>query len=224
MKLRSTAHARWAVCAVAWVLLAGCATPRPAEPPADNPLRQARPRSILVLPPLNHTPEVNAGAGVLSRASFPLAESGYYVFPVAAVDETFKHNGITTAADAQAVSPARLREIFGADAALYLDVREYGAIYTVIRSDVIVTIDAKLVDLRTGEPLWTGRASASSAEGQNNGGGLLGMLLTAAINQIVNTLSESSVQISEVANYRLLASGRRGGLLYGPRSPHYGSD
>ena len=106
-----------ASCAAASLLLAGCAAPQPYDYTA---LRQSKPQSILVMPPLNQTPEVTAQAGVLSRATLPLAESGYYVLPVAVTEETFRQNGIISAQDAQELPVAKLREIFGADAALYI--------------------------------------------------------------------------------------------------------
>ncbi|MGE8376018.1 MAG: DUF799 domain-containing protein [Diaphorobacter nitroreducens] len=203
------------------LLLSGCATPQPYDYSA---LRQAKPQSILVLPPLNQTPEVTAPAGVLSRATLPLAESGYYVLPVAVTEETFRNNGIISAQDAQELPVAKLREIFGADAALYLDVRQYGSVYSIVSSETRVTLAARLMDLRTGEQLWSGEATASSAENKSSSGGLVGMLVSALIDQIVETLSDRSVQIAEVANGRLLYAGRPGGLLHGPRSPKYGAD
>ena len=48
------------------------------------------------------------------------------MLPVAVTEETFRHNGIISAQDAQELPVAKLREIFGADAALYLDVRHRG--------------------------------------------------------------------------------------------------
>ena len=44
---------------------------------------QHMPRSILVLPPLNESAEVLAPYSFLSTITRPLAERGYYVFPVA---------------------------------------------------------------------------------------------------------------------------------------------
>ena len=173
-----------AACAAAILLLSGCATPQPYDYSA---LRQAKPQSILVLPPLNQTPEVTAPAGVLSRATLPLAESGYYVLPVAVTEETFRNNGIISAQDAQELPVAKLREIFGADAALYLDVRQYGSVYSIVSSETRVTLAARLMDLRTGEQLWSGEATASSAENKRSSGGLVGMLVSALIDQIVET-------------------------------------
>jgi len=211
----------WTACAAAAVLLTGCAAPAPYDYTA---LRQAKPRSIVVLPPLNQTPEVTAPAGVLSSATLPLAESGYYVLPVAVTDETFRENGIISAQDAQELPLDKLREIFGADAALYLNVRQYGSVYAVLRSETRVTLSARLVDLRTGMPLWSGEATASTAESKGTSSSLVGMLVSALVDQIVETLSDRSVQVAEIANSRLLYAGRPGGLLPGPRSALYGQD
>ena len=92
----------------------------------------------------------------------PLAEAGYYVMPVSMVDETFKQNGLTTPNDIQEVSAAKLREIFGADAAVYIRVKEYGTKYLVIGSDTRVTVEGRIVDLRNGAVIWEGKATASS--------------------------------------------------------------
>lgn len=204
---------------VATAALTGCATTTPYDYTA---LRDAKPASILVLPPLNHSPEVTAPAGVLSQATLPIAEAGYYVLPVAVTDEMFRENGIVSAEDAQDIPAAKLREIFGADAALYLDIKSYGTSYAVVTSATVVTLEAKLIDLRTGKQLWDGKATASSAEGQNSGGGLVGMLVTALVNQVVNTLSDRSVQISGITTQRLLSPNMQRGLLPGPRSVNYG--
>ncbi|WP_296661867.1 DUF799 domain-containing protein [Paraburkholderia sp.] len=204
-------------------LLAACA--QPVKHTNYTAFKNSRPRSILVLPPTNETSDVNATNGMLSQMTMPLAEAGYYVVPVAVMDETFKENGLTTPNDIQATSPAKLREIFGADAALYSNVSQYGTVYRVLDSATIVTASAKLVDLKTGAVLWQGMASANSNEGNNNsGGGLIGMLVTAAIKQIANSLTDRSHDIAGVTSYRLLHAGPPSGLLYGPHSPKYGTD
>lgn len=105
-------------------LLAGCAAPQ--RNVDYGAFRESKPASILVLPPLNTSVDVTATAAVLSQATLPLAESGYYVIPVAVMDETFKQNGLTSADEIHELPATRLREIFGADAALYMTVKQYG--------------------------------------------------------------------------------------------------
>ncbi|MDW3686114.1 DUF799 domain-containing protein [Cupriavidus sp. CV2] len=212
----------FAVMAVA-VLAAGCAAPR--QNVDYSAFKESRPRSIVVLPPLNESPDVKATYSMLSQVTYPLAESGYYVLPVTLVDETFKQNGMTTAGDIHQVPPAKLREIFGADAALYITVSKYGTSYMVISSATVVTASARLVDLKTGATLWSGSASASNNEGNNNaGGGLIGALITAAVKQVLNSVTEAGHPVAGVTSARLLSAGRPGSILYGPRNPRYGTD
>lgn len=94
--------------ALALALLAGCTTVAPYDYTA---FKESKPRSIVVLPPVNDTPDVNASAGVLSQVTYPLAESGYYVLPVAPTFETFKQNGLTSGTEAQATSIQKLHDI-----------------------------------------------------------------------------------------------------------------
>ena len=44
------------------------------------------PRSILVLPPINESMDVNVTYSWLTTASQPIAEKGFYVYPVAVMD------------------------------------------------------------------------------------------------------------------------------------------
>ncbi|MGF6662180.1 hypothetical protein QF000_003825 [Paraburkholderia atlantica] len=205
------------------VLLAACA--QPVKHADYTAFRNSRPHSILLLPPTNETADVQATNSMLSQMTMPLAESGYYVIPVAVMDETFRQNGLTMAAEIEAISPAKLREIFGADAALYSKITQYGTVYHVVDSATVVTASAGLVDLKTGDVLWQGSASANSNEGNNYaGGGLIGMLVTAAIKQVADSLTDKGHDIAGVTSYRLLHAGPPNGLLYGPRSPKYGTD
>lgn len=184
----------FAICAVMMaLLLTGCAKPVHQDYSA---FKQSKPRSILVLLPQNQSPEVEASHGVLSQVTYPLSEAGYYVLPVAVVEETFKQNGMTNAGDINAVSPAKLHKIFGADAVLYITIVQYGTSYQIITSDTRVTANAKLVDLKTGKLLWSGSATASSNEGDSSSGGVIGMLVQAAVSQIVNTMTDKSHDIA----------------------------
>ncbi|ALI03748.1 hypothetical protein C1Y08_26920 [Pseudomonas sp. FW306-02-F02-AA] len=207
---------------LALAVLGGCVSPKTVDYSA---YKQSRPKTILVLPPLNNSPDVKASYSMLSQVTYPLAEAGYYVLPIALVDETFHQNGLTTPADIHQAPANKLQEIFGADAALYITVTDYGTRYMVISSATVVTASAKLVDLKTGTTLWTGSASASSEEGNNNsGGGLLGALITAAVKQVINSSTDAGHPIAGITSARLLSAGHPAGLLYGPRSPMYGTD
>lgn len=211
-------HIRLFALVAAVFTLAGCATKQ-----ADvdySAFRQHQPRSILVLPPLNNTSDLRATYSVLASATRPLAEAGYYVFPVALVDQTFKENGLQNPGEMHQASPKKLNEIFGADAALYITITNYGATSALAGGSVVVTAEAVLIDTRTSTKLWEGKASASDAEGKQNQNGLVGLIIQGVINQIANSVSDPGYRIGRITNQRLLSTGKRG-LLPGPRSPSF---
>lgn len=203
------------------LMLGGCATKVPQYDYAA--FMKAKPKSLLVLPPLNDTPDVKATASMWSHATLPLSEAGYYVLPVTLVDETLKQNGVFNASDAQAISAAKLHEVFGADAAVYIKVTRYGTSFQVLASETRVEAEGRLVDLRTGDLLWQGKAVASSAEqSQQNQGGLAGLLITAIVKQVIGTATDAAYNYGGIASNRLLSAPHYNGILPGPRSPLYG--
>jgi hypothetical protein len=203
------------------VALGGCAT---KAPPYDyTAFKRASPATLLVLPPINESPAVSATQGVWSHATLPLAEAGYYVLPVTLVDETFRQNGVTTATDAQDIPAAKLREFFGADAAVYMKIKRYGTSYSVLFSETRVEIEGRIVDLRSGDLLWQGKAVATSAEEQQQSqGGLVGLLVTAIVKQIAGSVTDASYRYAGIADARMLGASRYNGVLPGPRSPNHG--
>ena len=208
------------------LMFCACATePMPKDYPA---FRESSPRSILVMPPINLSPDIKAQATFLATSTVPLAESGYYVIPVALSNETFKQNGMVVAEEAHAIEFSRLREIFGADAALYITVNRFGSRYQVFNSALEAEASARLIDLRSGQELWSGYAAItenSTSGSINSGESLLAVLVGAVVSQIVNTVSDNSFYVGRKANYQMLSAGeRRSSILYGQYHPRYGED
>lgn len=188
----------------------GCVT----VPPKDyTEFRKSRPRSILVLPPINESTDVKATYSVLTTTTRPLAEMGYYVVPVVMADQMLKENGLTVTNDMHAAPLAKLREVFGADAVLYLTVSQYGSKYMVIASNTTVQVRGKLVDARTGTQIWEGTAVAV-AGGQSG-------LIEALVTQVMNKLTDQAHIVAAMASVQLvMAPGRADqGLLKGPKHP-----
>lgn len=204
---------------VAALWLSACATP--PKPYDYTAFRQSKPASLLVLPPVNQSPDVKATPSVLAQAMLPLGEAGYYVLPVTLVDQTFRDNGMTVPDDIHQLPTDKLREVFGADAAVYITIKQYGTRFQVLSSDTRVELEARIVDLRNGALLWNGSAWASSTENSNgNQAGLIGLLVQAVVEQIINTSTDAGHRIAGIADQRLLGL-RANGILPGPRSPHY---
>src|SRR5882757_2593541 len=184
---------------IALFALTGCVTRKPCD---YTNFRAHPPRSIVVLPPLNQSTDTRGTYSYLSTVSRPLAEMGYYVFPVAEVDELMKENGLPTAGEMHQVSLNKIGEIIGADSVLYVTLKQYGSKYQVISSTTTVSADGKLVDVKTGLTLWEGSAKVQQGSG-DSGGGLIGALITAAVTQVVNSATDPAHNVSSMANYQL---------------------
>jgi hypothetical protein len=205
----------WLLALSLLLLLGGCQTTKPYD---YTNFRAHPPRSILVLPPLNESTTLEGTYSYLSTVSRPLAEHGYYVFPVAVVDQFLKDNGLPTTGEMNQVLPGKVGEITGADAVMYLDLRQYGSKFVVINSVTTVEVFAKLIDTRTGILLWDGRGFAQQSG--TGSGNLLADLLAAAISQAINRAADAAHSVSRMANNTLFLP-QRTGLPYGPYSPKY---
>ena len=191
--------------------LMGCVT----KPYDYTNFRAHPPRSILVLPPLNQSTDMKATYGYLSTVTRPLAEMGYYVYPVSVVDQFMKENGLPTAGEMHQVPLDKIRDIVGADTVLYLTVKQYGSKYQVITSTTVVSADGKLVDVKTGLTLWEGTVTVQQSSSSGN---LLADLVVAAVDQVINSSTDQAHEMSSMANAQLLMT-KDHGLLYGPYFP-----
>ena len=204
-----------AACAVALLGMAGCKTVQPYD---YTNFRAHPPRSILVLPPLNQSTRVEGTYGYLSTVTAPIAERGYYVFPVEVVDRFLKENGMPTAGEMHQVPLNKVAEITGADAVLFVTLEQYGSQYQVLDSTTVVKAHATLVDTRTGLLLWEGRGNGEQKS--SGSGNLLANLIAAAIVQAINSKTDNAHNVSRLANANLF-NPKKTGLPFGPYSPEY---
>ncbi len=201
------------------VLFAGCAT----KPYDYSKFRSHRPKSILVLPPLNQSTDIKGTYSCLSSITEPLAEHGYYVFPVSVIDEMMKENGLPTAGEMHQASLKKIREVVNPDAVMYITLERYGSKFQVVDSNSTVTASARLVHTKTGELLWAGKTSASQSANAGSQQGILGMIVTAAVAQAVNSSVDRSHAICRDVNRKMIST-QNHGLLLGPRHRAFPKD
>jgi hypothetical protein len=195
--------------------LCGCATTKPYD---YTNFRAHPPRSILILPPLNESTALEGTYSYLSTVTRPVAERGYYVFPVEVVDRFLKENGLPTAGEMHQAPLGKFAEITGADAVLFCTLEQYGSSYQLITSATTVKVHAKLVDTRTGTLLWEGRGEAQ--QGSSGSGNFLANIVAAAIVQAINSKTDKARNVSRLANAKMFET-KSAGLPYGPYSPKY---
>lgn len=162
-------------------LLAGCAPQ--VYTTAD--FERLKPKSVLVLPPQNMTPNTE----VLQK-SYPfifsqLAQRGYYVISPELAMQLFEANKLNDPGRINSLPTAKFNEVFGVDAVLRTKVTEWSSKYIVISSTVNVGYDMELLDAKTGTLLWKRTNVLSKAPDNNSNSGLLGALVNAAMNAAV---------------------------------------
>jgi hypothetical protein len=192
--------------------LTGCVTSKPFDYTNFN---AHPPRSILVLPPLNEGTDIRGSYSYLSTVTRPLAELGYYVFPVVEIDELMKENGLPTAGEMNQVPLKKIGEIIGADSVLYVVIKKYGSKYEVISSVTTVSAEAKLVDVKSGLTIWEGLATIQQSSSSGN---IFADLIAAAVVQGINSETDPAHDIATTVNYQLFTP-KGHGLLYGPYYP-----
>jgi hypothetical protein len=171
-----------AACLVLVAGLAGCAKPQPEFDFTE--FNKTPPRSILVVPIANKSLDVDAPTYLLSTLTVPLAELGYYVFPVNTVKIVLEQEGLYEPEQVRKMEPARLAALFGADAVLYITINRWDAQYVVLSTTVTVEMDYAMTN-RDGAPIWkaTKRMVYTPQSQQNQG--LVGMLVNAAMARAV---------------------------------------
>jgi len=195
------------------ILFTGCATTTP--PPYDySAFETSQPRSIVIIPPKNNSLDVNAPYIYLSTLSRPLAEKGYYVFPVSVIDYFLKENGLPTPAEMNGIPLDKIGEHIGADAVLYVSIENWGQKYQVLSSVAIVHAKLSLVDVKTGALLWEATAHAQQSSG-DGGGGLVGALVGAVVTQVANSVVDHTPNLARQANAVAINNPFRG-MLNGP--------
>ena len=204
------------------VLSLGCA----AAPPKKDytAFRAANPRSILVVPVVNNTTNVEAPGLFLSTMPIPIAERGYYVFPVNMVRRVLEDEGLSDPNLVHTADTARLCNLFGADSVLYVSIEGWTAQYMVITTQVTVEFDYVMKDAKTGDTIWKEHKKVVYAPQQQSGGGNpLASLVAAAVQAAVTKAAPNYMPLARQANAEVINTPGVG-LPAGPHNKEYGKE
>lgn len=208
------------LCLIGSFALTGCATTEKFD---YTDFIASNPKTILVAMPTSESTDINAGPAVLASAVIPLSNRGYYVLPVTLVNDTFRYNGVTEAAEIRNISYAKLKEIYNADALLDINIEKYGNTYQVVDSVTEVQATARLIDLNNGKLLWYKTAYNSNASNDSDDS-LLEMLLGAAIKHVINNTTDQGYEVAQENGYFTYGEYVVNPILYGSKSPNFRKD
>ncbi|MGH8558742.1 MAG: DUF799 domain-containing protein [Methylococcales bacterium] len=195
------------------ILLSGCAIRQPRD---LSEFYAHQPRSIVVVPALNESTEVTASNVFMTTVTTPLAERGYYVFPVYLTGLLLQDIGLPEPGLIHQLPPRRFFELFGADAVLFIKIKDWSTKYLVLVSSVVVEMEYILKDTRTGAVLW----ESSQTYYHNSGGG--GNLIAMAVSAAVNALLTDYRPLAQQSNRMVFLPPK--GLPAGPYHPEYRKD
>jgi hypothetical protein len=166
-----------------------------------------QPRSLLVLPPMNESTDVEAKDYYMTTVEMPFALMGYYVMPVEIVNDVMKQEGITNTEMLYDLPLNKLQEYFGADAVLYTRIKKWDTSYMVVASTLTVSVDSEIVSTKTSEKLWAYNGTVvQDLTNRSNGGGGLAELIANVVATAINTAAADYVKYARIANFRLITS------------------
>ena len=198
--------------------LSACATTK--IPPKDyTSLNSEAPRSILVVPVVNHTNEVDAANLFLTTTALPLAERGFYVFPTNAARKLMEAEGLGDAGLVHGTQTSRLAKVFGADAVLYVEVLKWESNYNVLSSEMKTGMLYTLKSGKTDEVLWQDEQDYVHSFSANSGN-IFADLIANAVSAAINSTKSDFTPVAMGANVTVL-SPAGSGIPFGPYSPSY---
>ncbi|MBN2425034.1 MAG: DUF799 family lipoprotein [Calditrichaceae bacterium] len=168
---------------------------------------EEQPVSVLVLPPINETTAAEATDYYTTTIAEPLAESGFYVFPIEVINQILQEQGLYENIDYENLPIAKFWEYFGADALLITKILKWDTSYYVIGGNVTVSIDFQLMSTKTGEIIWkyNGTIQVDTSGDSGNAPGFAG-LLASVITTAIQTAATDYVPQAKKANIQALQS------------------
>lgn len=176
---------------------AGCATLQPKDYTDFN---AANIKSILVVPVVNNSVDVTAPDYFLSTISIPVAEHGYYVFPVNLVKRTLEDDGLSDAHLVHSAPATKLCELFGADAALYISIERWDAQYLLLTTTVTVELSYILKSGVTGDVIWQDKQTRQYSPQSSSGGHPIVTLVSMLVNAAVAKAAPNYMPLAKQAN------------------------
>lgn len=196
--------------------LAGCATPAVRD---NSAFIAASPRSILIVPVVNRSLDVDAGNYLLATLAVPLAEKGYYVFPVNTTKMVLEQEGLYESDQVHNQPPESLARMFGADAILYVKINRWDAQYLFLSTTVTVEFDYRIVS-KDGTELWKASKAMTYTPQNNNTGHPLATLIAAVVNAAVARAQPNYMPLARQANQQVFLADPQA-LPPGPYAPKH---
>jgi hypothetical protein len=156
---------------------------------------------------------------MLSTVSFPIAEHGFYVFPVNLVKRMLEDDGLSDSSMVHAASATKLAALFGADAVLYITIERWDAKYSVISTTVTVGASYEIRDAKTNTVIWKNKAEVVYKPDSGGGGNPIASLISAVVSAAIAKAAPDYMPLARQANNNALHPYPGNGIPPGPYAP-----
>lgn len=197
---------RLALISLSLLALTGCVT-QPTKKDMSA-FAAAAPRSILVVPLVNKSLDVDAPNYVLTTLPVPIAEKGYYVFPVNTTKVVLEKEGFYEGERIHEQPASSLSRLFGSDAVLYVTINRWDAQFALITTTVTVDFSYRLVSKNDVE-IWQERKQMryQPDNSNNNAASPMGALLAAVISAAITRAAPNYMPLARQANQQVFILG-----------------
>ncbi len=184
---------------LAALIAVSCTMTKPvAKSDAYTGMYEEKPLTVLLMPPVNRSTNVEAKEYFHSSLNVPLANLGYYVIPPFLSIEMLKRE---SAYDSELFLNSSLKkfgEVFGADIALFTIINKWDK--SSIASKVDIEVEYTLKSIVTNEVLYSRKGAVTYDTSVSTGaGGAIGLLADLAASAI-NTAATKYVNVARSCN------------------------
>ncbi|ELB2201976.1 DUF799 family lipoprotein [Vibrio parahaemolyticus] len=193
-------------------LLSACQTTRIER---QTGFEEINPKSILILPVVNKSVDVDAPLAVYSSLPVMLAEKGYYVYPSNTVKTILEYEGLYEPAEVQALPTNKLADMFGADVFLYVTIEQWDTKYVLISSTTEVEFTYTFKD-REGNTIWEAAKKMEYTPQNSSSGNAIADLIGAVITAAIQRAAPDYMPLTRMANYQVFYTDKATYLPNGP--------
>ena len=206
------------ISALAVAILSGCVTTTPlTRSVAYKGMYDEQPLTVLLMPPINRSTNVEAKEYFHSTLHMPVANAGFYVVPTFLSMEILKKESAYDAELFLDTPLTKFQEIFGADLALFTIIHRWDK--SGLAAKVMVEVEYIIKSTKTHEIVYTRKGDIVYDASVSTGfGGALGALADMAASAI-NTAATKYVDVARVCNAYTFTD-----LPAGKYNPAYGAD
>lgn len=159
----------------------------------------ASPRSILVVPTVNRSLDVDAPNYVLASLPVPVAEKGFYVFPVNTTKFVLEQEGYYEGERIHQMPSTELAKLFGADAILYVAINRWEAQFALFSTVVTVDFDYRIV-AKDGVEIWRENKKLQYQPQSSNAGNPMATLIAAVVTAALTRAAPNYMPLTKQAN------------------------